>query len=90
MTFRIEPQIITEKVPINNEKNQKMDMLKIKVHTDFPNAPLEIKLDESSAFKTQTDDNGVSECSTSLIQDYHIIVNIADNTFEEDIKIDEI
>ena len=86
MTFKIKSQIVTEEIPIY-EQTQKIDVLKIKIKTKHPNTPIQIKLDDESAFRTQTDDEGVAECSTSIIQDYHVTVNIADETFEEDIKL---
>lgn len=89
MTFKIEFEIKTEEIPIDDKKTQTIEVLAIEAHTDYPNEPIEIKLDDGSAFGTQTDNEGIGRCSTSTIQDYHVTVNIHDETFEEDIIIEE-
>ena len=88
MTFSIEYSIETEEIPIDDKQTQEIEVLAIEAHTDYPNAPIEIKLDDGSAFGTQTDKDGIGRCSTSTIQDYHVTVLIAGETFEEDIQIE--
>ena len=81
MTFKIEYSIETE-------EETHTEILAIEAHTDYPNSPIVIKLDDSSSFGTQTDDEGIARCSTSSIQDYHVIVKINNETFEDDIVIE--
>lgn len=88
MTFKIEYSIETETI-IDEKQTQTIDVLAIEAHTDYPNEPIKIILDDNTAFGTQTDNEGVGRCSTSTIQDYHVIVKIHDETFEDDIVIDE-
>ena len=87
MTFKIEYSIETEEIPIDDKQTETIEVLAIEAHTDYPNEPIEIKLDDGSAFGTQTDNEGIGRCSTSEIKDYHVIVNIHDETFEDDITI---
>ena len=89
MTFKIEYQIQEEEIPIDEHETQTIEVLSIEAQTDYPNEPIEIKLDDGSAFGTQTDNDGIGRCSTSQIKDYHVIVKIHDETFEDDIIIDE-
>ena len=57
---------------------------------DITNQNVTISLDHlyGSAFGTQTDKDGIGRCGTSTIQDYHVTVEINDETFEDDIIID--
>ena len=89
MTFKIEYSIETEEIPIDEKETQTIEVLSIEAYTDYPNTPIQIKLDDGSAFGTQTDKDGIGRCSTSEIKDYHVIVNINDETFEDDIVIEE-
>lgn len=88
MTFKIESNIETETITYE-EETQTIDVLSIEVHTDYPNEQIKIILDDTTACGTQTDSQGVGRCSTGTIQDYHVIVNIHDETFEDDIIIEE-
>ena len=87
--FKIEYNIETEEIPIDDKRTQQIEVLQIEAHTDYPNTPITIKLDDGSAFGTQTDNNGIGRCGTSTIKNYHVIVEIHDETFEEDIVIEE-
>ena len=89
MTFKIEYNIETEEIPITEKETQTIEVLSIEAQTDYPNSPIEIKLDDGSAFGTQTDAEGIGRCSTSEIQDYHVIVHVNGETFEDDIIIEE-
>lgn len=86
--FKLEYKIETEEIPIDDKKTQKIEVLQIEAHTDYPNTPINIKLDDGSAFGTQTDKDGIGRCGTSTIQDYHVTVEINDETFEDDIIIE--
>ena len=88
MTFKIEYSIENEEIPIDEKETQTIQVLKLEIQTDYPNEPIQVKLDNSSSFGTQTDKEGICRCSTSEIKDYHVIVNIAGETFEEDIEIE--
>ena len=81
MTFKIEYQIETE-------EDTHAQVLSIEAHTDYPNNPILIQLDDSSSFGTQTDKQGIARCSTSEIKDYHVTVKIHDEIFEDDINIE--
>lgn len=87
--FKLEYNIETEEIPIDDKRTQQIEVLQIEAHTDYPNTPITIKLDDGSAFGTQTDNNGIGRCGTSTIKDYHVIVEIHDETYEEDITIEE-
>lgn len=84
MVFKIEYNIETEE-----DAGQEEQVLAIEVYTDYPNEPIEVKLDNGSGFGTQTDDEGICRCSTSEIQDYHVIVLVHGEIFEDDIILEE-
>ena len=81
MTFKIEYSIETE-------EDTHSQVLRIEAHTDYPITPLLIKLDDGSSFGVQTDIEGIARCSTSEIKNYHVTVKIHDETFEDDINIE--
>ena len=87
--FKLEYKIETEEIPIDDKQTQRIDVLQIEAYTDYPNAPITIKLDDGSAFGTQTDNEGIGRCGTSTIKDYHVTVEINDETFEDDIILNE-
>lgn len=82
MTFKIEYSIETEIID-----EEEIEVLSIEAYTDYPNEPIKITLEDASSFGTQTDNQGIGRCNTSEIKDYHVIVEIHDETFEEDIVI---
>ena len=87
--FKLEYKIETEEVPIDEQNTQTIKVLQIEAHTDYANEPITIKLDDGSAFGTQTDNEGIGRCGTSTIKDYHVTVEIHDEIFEDDIHIEE-
>lgn len=89
MTSKIEYFIENEEIPISDEETQLIPFLCIEVQTDYPNTPIQIRLENSSSFNTQTDNEGVGRCNTSEIKDYHVTVHVHDETFEDDIVIEE-
>ncbi|WP_405282110.1 hypothetical protein [Methanobrevibacter sp.] len=60
-------------------------MLNIIIETDYPSTPIKIYVD-GDLFGTNTDSEGTAVCGTSEIRDYTVNVEIADETFEGEIK----
>ena len=85
MVFKIEYNIETEV-----DVDQEIQVLAMEVYTDYPNEDILVKLDNGPGFGTQTDDEGICRCSTSEIKDYHVVVLIHGETFEEDIILEEV
>lgn len=79
MTFKLEYSIETE---------DDARILNIEAYTDYPNSPIQIILDDGSSFRTRTNKKGVAICSTCKIKNYHVTVKIHDETFEDDINIE--
>ena len=60
-------------------------MLNIIIETDYPSTPIKIYVD-GDLFGTNTDSEGTAISGTSEIRDYTVNVEIADETFEGEIK----
>ena len=60
-------------------------MLNIIIETDYPSTPIKIYVG-GDLFGTNTDSEGTAVCGTSEIRDYTVNVEIADETFEGEIK----
>ena len=76
MSIKIEYDIV-------EDMEFELEMLEIKVKTDYPSTPIQIYL-YGNLFGTNTDDKGVASCGTSTIKDYNLRVEIADETYEEE------